>query len=113
MADTPEFAEVLRANHKVQAAAGAGTRLLTADEIKAEYPFYMVDDLLLGSLNTKDEGYFDGSTVFDWFRRKAIEAGNRAPLGQSQRAAFRQLDGRARFQIRLDRRLCGGRPEPI
>jgi glycine/D-amino acid oxidase-like deaminating enzyme len=75
MADTPEFAEVLRANHKVQAAAGAGTRLLTADEIKAEYPFYMVDDLLLGSLNTKDEGYFDGSTVFDWFRRKAIEAG--------------------------------------
>ena len=75
MADTPEFAEVLRANHKVQVAAGAGTRLLTADEIKAEYPFYMVDDLLLGSLNTKDEGYFDGSTVFDWFRRKAIEAG--------------------------------------
>lgn len=75
MADSPEFADVLRANHKVQAAAGAGTRLLTADEIKAEYPFYMVDDLLLGSLNTKDEGYFDGSTVFDWFRRKAIEAG--------------------------------------
>ena len=75
MADSPEFADVLRANHKVHAAAGAGTRLLTADEIKAEYPFYMVDDLLLGSLNTKDEGYFDGSTVFDWFRRKAIEAG--------------------------------------
>ena len=75
MADTPEFADVLRANHKVQVAAGAGTRLLTADQIKEEYPFYMVDDLLLGSLNTKDEGYFDGSTVFDWFRRKAIEAG--------------------------------------
>jgi hypothetical protein len=35
----------------------------------------MVDDLDLGSINTKDEGYFDGSTVFDWFRRKAREAG--------------------------------------
>lgn len=75
MADTAEFADVLRANHKVQVAAGAGTRLLTADEIKAEFPFYSVDDLLLGSLNTRDEGYFDGSTVFDWFRRKAMEAG--------------------------------------
>lgn len=35
-----------------------------------------VDDrLVLGSLNTVDEGYFDGSTVFDWFHRKAREAG--------------------------------------
>jgi glycine/D-amino acid oxidase-like deaminating enzyme len=69
------FADVLRANQQVQRAAGAETRLLTADEIKAAYPFYAVDDLVLGSINTKDEGYFDGSTVFDWFRRKAREAG--------------------------------------
>lgn len=75
LADTKEFADVLRANHRVQLAAGAGTRLLTADQIRDEFPFMMVDDLILGSLNTKDEGYFDGSTVFDWFRRKAIEAG--------------------------------------
>jgi glycine/D-amino acid oxidase-like deaminating enzyme len=75
MADTDAFAEVLRASQAVQAAAGAGTRLLTPDQIKAEFPFYAVDDLVLGSLNTKDEGYFDGYTVFDWFRRKAREAG--------------------------------------
>jgi glycine/D-amino acid oxidase-like deaminating enzyme len=75
LADTDAFADVLRANQAVQAAAGAGTRLLTPEEIKAEYPFYSVDDLVLGSLNTKDEGYFDGYTVFDWFRRKAREAG--------------------------------------
>jgi glycine/D-amino acid oxidase-like deaminating enzyme len=75
LADDEGFADVLRANQKVQVAAGAGTRLLTPDEIKAEFPFMMVDDLVLGSLNTKDEGYFDGSTVFDWFHRKAREAG--------------------------------------
>jgi glycine/D-amino acid oxidase-like deaminating enzyme len=75
LADTDAFAEVLRANQAVQAAAGAGTRLLTPDQIKAEFPFYAVDDLVLGCLNTKDEGYFDGYTVFDWFRRKAREAG--------------------------------------
>jgi glycine/D-amino acid oxidase-like deaminating enzyme len=75
LADTETFADSLRASQIVQAAAGAGTRLLTPDEIKAEFPFYRVDDLILGSLNTQDEGYFDGSTVFDWFRRKAREAG--------------------------------------
>ena len=75
LADDQGFAEVLRANQKVQAAAGAGTRLLTPTEMQAEFPFLAVDDLVLGSLNTKDEGYFDGSTVFDWFHRKAREAG--------------------------------------
>jgi glycine/D-amino acid oxidase-like deaminating enzyme len=75
LADSEDFANVLRANHAVQAAAGAGTRLLTPDQIAAEFPFMTVDDLVLGSLNTRDEGYFDGSTVFDWFHRKAREAG--------------------------------------
>lgn len=71
LANTPEFADSLRASHAVQAANGAATRLLSGDEIKAEYPFYNTDDLILGSINTVDEGYFDGITVFDWFRRQA------------------------------------------
>jgi glycine/D-amino acid oxidase-like deaminating enzyme len=75
LADSRDFADVLRANQAVQAAAGAGTRLLTPDQIRTEFPFMRVDDLVLGSLNTRDEGYFDGSTVFDWFHRKAREAG--------------------------------------
>ncbi len=75
LSDSAAFSAVLRANQAVQLAAGAGTRLLTPDGIKAAYPFYAVDDLDLGSINTRDEGYFDGSTVFDWFRRKAREAG--------------------------------------
>ena len=43
---------------------------MTPDQIKAAYPFYAVDDLLLGSINTVDEGYFDGITLFDQFRRQ-------------------------------------------
>ncbi|MEM9852638.1 MAG: FAD-binding oxidoreductase, partial [Pseudomonadota bacterium] len=69
------FADVLRRNQKVQLAAGAGTRLLTPDEIAAEYPFYHLDDIALGSINTVDEGYWDGATVFDWWRRQARERG--------------------------------------
>lgn len=75
LADNAGFADVLRANQKVQLACGAETRLLEAAQIKAEYPFYNVDDILLGSINTKDEGYWDGGTVFDWFRRSARERG--------------------------------------
>jgi glycine/D-amino acid oxidase-like deaminating enzyme len=75
LAGTEAFADVLRDSHKVQVAAGAGTRLLTPDQIKAEYPFYSVDDLVLGSINTVDEGYFDGITMFDWWRRQSRERG--------------------------------------
>lgn len=69
------MANVLRANHKVQVAAGAATQLLSRDEIAAAYPFYQLDDILLGSINTVDEGYFDGQAVFDWQRRISREAG--------------------------------------
>ncbi|WP_412553753.1 NAD(P)/FAD-dependent oxidoreductase [Shimia sp. MIT1388] len=75
LADNEGFAQTLRDNQKVQLAAGAETELLTAEEIAARYPFYNVDDILLGSINTKDEGYWDGGVVFDWFRRSARERG--------------------------------------
>ena len=75
LSNTKAFSDVLRANCAVQHAHGAETRLLSPDQIKAEYPFYAVDDLDLASINTKDEGYFDGSTLFDCFRRQAQAAG--------------------------------------
>ncbi|MDB4122607.1 FAD-binding oxidoreductase [Octadecabacter sp.] len=75
LADNNGFADVLRANQATQVAAGAGTQLMTPDQIKATYPFYNVDDIVLGSINTVNEGFWDGSTVFDWWRRSARERG--------------------------------------
>ena len=75
LADNDAFAETLRASHAVQAACGAGTRLLTPDQIAEAYPFYNLDDIILGSHNTVNEGYFDGGTMFDWFKRMARRAG--------------------------------------
>ena len=75
LADTEEFANVLRDNIAVLHAAGAGTQLMTPDEIRAAYPFYNVDDIVLGSINTVDEGYWDGAAVFDWWRRQSRERG--------------------------------------
>lgn len=75
LADNEEFADVLIENQAMQVAAGAGTRVLTPEQIKQEYPFYNVDDIILGSINTVDEGYWDGITVFDWWRKSARERG--------------------------------------
>jgi len=52
LADNNGFADVLRANQATQVAAGADTQLMTPDQIKAAYPFYNVDDIVLGSINT-------------------------------------------------------------
>lgn len=75
MADTPEFAETLRKSQQVQAELGAGTKFMNADEIARDYPFYMLDDILGANHNLVDEGYFDGGTMFDWFKRMARKNG--------------------------------------
>lgn len=75
LAGSETFADVLRKNQEVQLAAGAETQLLTPDEIAARYPFYDLDGIVLGSINRKNEGYWDGATVFDWWRRQARERG--------------------------------------
>ncbi|EPX84630.1 Glycine/D-amino acid oxidase (deaminating) [Rubellimicrobium thermophilum DSM 16684] len=71
LADTEDFAAVLRDNAAMQNGLGAATRILTPAEIQARWPFMEVSGLVCGSHNPVDEGYFDGATVFDWFRRKA------------------------------------------
>ncbi|UWR10819.1 NAD(P)/FAD-dependent oxidoreductase [Sulfitobacter mediterraneus] len=75
LADNDGFADVLRENQKIQHAAGAATQLMTRDEIAQAYPFYNLDDIVLGSINLVDEGYWDGTAVFDCQRRAAKEAG--------------------------------------
>ena len=73
--DNEAFAAHLRTNQKLQASLGAGTKIYSPDEIVAAYPFYHVDDLILGSHNLKDEGYFEGSTMYEWWRRSARKKG--------------------------------------
>lgn len=75
LADNQEFADVLIESQAMQLAAGAGTQVLTPEQIKQAYPFYNIDDIILGSINTVDEGYWDGITVFDWWRKSAKERG--------------------------------------
>lgn len=75
LADNEAFAQSLRESQAVQAACGAGTKIMTPAEIARDYPFYKLDDIVAASHNTVDEGYFDGNTVFDWWKRSAREQG--------------------------------------
>lgn len=68
-------ARALREAQAMQAALGAGTRLLEPADLAREFPFVAADDILLASHNPGDEGYFDGITMFDTWRRKARAAG--------------------------------------
>ena len=69
------FAAALRASRELQASLGAGTVIMTPGQIAAEYPFYNVADIVCGSHNTVDEGWFDSATMFDWWRRMARRNG--------------------------------------
>jgi glycine/D-amino acid oxidase-like deaminating enzyme len=75
LADTPAFAQTLKAAQQVQAKLGAHTRHMTRDEIATDYPFYQLDDIVAANHNLVDEGYFDGGTMFDWFKRMAQRNG--------------------------------------
>ena len=75
LADNEAFAEILKQNQQLQSTCGAGTKIMSTGEIKRDYPFYNLDDIILGSHNLIDEGYFDGNTLFDWWKRSARERG--------------------------------------
>lgn len=75
LADTPEFADTLKQSQQVQQSLGAATRHMSRDEIAAAYPFYQLDDIVAANHNLVDEGYFDGGTMFDWFKRAARKNG--------------------------------------
>ena len=75
LASTKSFADVLRKNQKIQSELGAKTQFMASDQIKKSYPFYNMDDIVAGNHNKIDEGYFDGSTMFEWWKKKAKESG--------------------------------------
>ena len=75
LAGDEDFATTLRENQVLQSSFGAGTKIMSPEQIAAAYPFYNLDGIVCGSHNLVDEGYFDSSTMFDWWRRMARRNG--------------------------------------
>jgi len=75
LANNQEFANALRRSQAIQAQCGAGTKTLSPEEVARDYPFYYLDDIVAANHNLVNEGYYDGNTVFDWWKRSAKEKG--------------------------------------
>jgi glycine/D-amino acid oxidase-like deaminating enzyme len=69
--------DVLRANHAIQRRCGADVVLLDPAELARRFPWLAVGDVAAASLGASGEGWFDGYSVLQAFRRKAIALGVR------------------------------------
>jgi glycine/D-amino acid oxidase-like deaminating enzyme len=67
----------LRDNHRVQRAHDVEVALLAPDELRLRFPWLCVDGVALGSLGLGGEGWYDGYSVLQAFRRKAVSRGVR------------------------------------
>ncbi|MCR9257874.1 MAG: FAD-binding oxidoreductase [Alphaproteobacteria bacterium] len=70
-----EGVPILEDNNRIQRAGGADITLLSADDLKARYPWMNTDDLAGASLGMANEGWFDPSLVLNAFKRKARDQG--------------------------------------
>lgn len=91
----------LRRSQALQAELGAATVIMSPDEISAAYPFLHVADIVCGSHNPVNEGYFDSGTMFESWRRKARDNG--AEYVQAEVVDLELVDDRVRAI-----RLAGG-----
>lgn len=68
-------AQQLQRNHAIQRTNQVDVALLRPDELQARFPWLQTQDLALGSLGLRGEGWFDGYSVLQALRRKAIAQG--------------------------------------
>jgi FAD-dependent oxidoreductase domain-containing protein 1 len=66
---------VLRANNAVQKAEGCAVELLDPAALTARFPDLSAEGVVLASHGTANEGWFDGPSLMQGFRRKARELG--------------------------------------
>jgi len=74
---SPAGEAVLRDNHAVQRGMGADVALLTPDALRERFPWLATDGVTLGSLGLSSEGWFDGYSLLQALRRKALAQGVR------------------------------------
>lgn len=66
---------VMRANHLIQRAEGADVRLLSPGELRERFPWLDTNGIALGSLGLSGEGWFDGYSLLQALRKKAVAQG--------------------------------------
>lgn len=77
-------APTLRELHAVQRGLGVDVALLDKAALAQRWPWLATDDLALGSWGVSGEGWYDGWSVLQAFRRKAIHLGARFEQAEVQ-----------------------------
>jgi FAD-dependent oxidoreductase domain-containing protein 1 len=72
----------LEANHAIQREHGVNVALLDRHGLKSRFPWLDTSDLAAGSFGLSGEGWFDGWTLLQAFRRKARSLGARFVTGE-------------------------------
>ena len=93
---------VLSGNHMLQKQHGVDVALMDATQLQARFPWINTADLALASLGLSGEGWFDGYSMLQAFRKKAISQGVR--YVQADATGFRR-EGERITAVELD----GGR----
>ncbi|MGO4914853.1 NAD(P)/FAD-dependent oxidoreductase [Pseudogemmobacter sp. W21_MBD1_M6] len=72
---SPQGASVMRDAAEMQCAHGAGTVLMDPDALAQRFAWLSVEDVVLGSFGTRDEGWFDNMGLMQGFRAAARAGG--------------------------------------
>jgi FAD-dependent oxidoreductase domain-containing protein 1 len=90
-------APTLRELHGVQRELGVDVALLDPAALAQRWPWLATGDVALGSWGVTGEGWYDGWSVLQAFRRKAIHHGARFEVAEAQTVATQRVrctDGR-------------------
>jgi FAD-dependent oxidoreductase domain-containing protein 1 len=96
---SPEGVDVLRENHAMQKAHAVDVALVTPEDLKTRFPWISTEGIVLASLGLSGEGWYDGYSLLQAFRKKAISQGTRYVQAH---ATGLQRSGRAVTGVQLD-----------
>ncbi|CAL8139554.1 unnamed protein product [Orchesella dallaii] len=82
IATTPEGAETLHENHVLQRTFDSKVKLLSQEMLQKRFPFMNVSDVVLASIGTDNEGWFDPWSLLNGFKRKALHLGTQYVTGE-------------------------------
>ena len=75
LADDKKKINLLKKNQKLQNSLNIPTKIYDQNSLLEKFPYLNVKNLIGGSYNNYNEGYFDSNTIFSWWKKKAAEKG--------------------------------------
>ena len=89
LANNENATKILKENQKLQLSLNTPTKIIDKKGLLESFPYLNVEDVLTGSFNNHNEGYFDAMTILNFWIRKAKEKGVEFIKGEVKRLKFK------------------------